>query len=91
MIRWPVNGVSNGLSGELKFRIFEELIEEDNELPHDGGQRHFLGFAGSDQSLIKYFQDWVESRRNDSGHIQHAADLDAASAAPFVRGQSASR
>ena len=31
--------VSNRLSGERKFRIFEELVEEDDECAHDGGQR----------------------------------------------------
>jgi hypothetical protein len=36
------NGVSNGLSGELKLRIFQEVIEEDDEFPHDGGESFFI-------------------------------------------------
>lgn len=53
MLRGRAEGVSNGLSGERKFRFFEELIEEDDELPHDGGQRDLLGFTGNDETLVK--------------------------------------
>ena len=35
-------GVSNGLSGELKLRIFQEVIEEDDEFAHDGGESFFV-------------------------------------------------
>jgi len=55
-------GVSNGLSGEVKMRIFQEVVEEDDEFAHDGGERDFLGFAGGDQPLIKRFQDRIEGR-----------------------------
>jgi hypothetical protein len=39
------NGVSNGLSGEGKSK-FEELVKEDDELPHDSGERDLPEFAG---------------------------------------------
>jgi hypothetical protein len=32
-------GISNGLSGERKFRIFQEVVEEDDEFAHDGSER----------------------------------------------------
>ena len=43
-------------------RIFQEVVEEDDEFAHDGGERDFLGFAGGDQPLIKRFQDRIEGR-----------------------------
>ena len=46
-------GVSNGLSGEVKLRIFDEVVEEDDELPHESGERYFFGLTGGDESLIK--------------------------------------
>jgi hypothetical protein len=47
-----LDGVSNGLSGEIKLRI-EEVVEEDDERSHDGGERYFLGLTGGDEALIK--------------------------------------
>lgn len=48
------DGVSNGLSGERKFRFFEELIKEDDELPHHGGEGYFLWLTGGDEALVKH-------------------------------------
>ena len=31
------DGVSNGLSGKRKVRVFEDVINEHNQLPHDSG------------------------------------------------------
>ena len=39
--------VSNGLSGELTFWVFREVIEEEDEFTHDGDEGEFLGFADS--------------------------------------------
>ena len=38
-------GVSDGLSSELKFGGFREVIEESDEYAHDGDEGEFLGFA----------------------------------------------
>ena len=45
----PKSRVSNGLSCERKSGFFEQVIEEDDELSHHGGEGYFLGFTGSDQ------------------------------------------
>jgi hypothetical protein len=37
--------VSKGLSGELKFWIFEEAVEEDDEFAHQGDERDLLGLT----------------------------------------------
>ena len=39
------NRVSNGLSGDLKFWIFQEAVEEDDEFAHEGDERVFLGLT----------------------------------------------
>jgi hypothetical protein len=78
--RGRANGVSNGLSGERKFRFFEELIEEDDELPHDGGQRDFLGFSGGDEALVKRLEYRIKPSRDGSGHVEHPADFDPSAA-----------
>ncbi len=50
---WGGKGVSNGLSCERKSGIFEQVIEEDDELSHHGGEGYFLGFTSSDQAGVK--------------------------------------
>ena len=74
------NGVSNGLSGERKFRFFEELIEEDDELPHDGGERDFLGFSGGNEALVKRLEYRIKPSRHCRGHIEHPTDFDPSAA-----------
>ena len=34
-------------------RIFDEVVEEDDELSHDGGERYFFALTGGDEPLIK--------------------------------------
>ena len=41
---------------ECKVRIFEDVVHEDNEFAHDGGERNFGGFSGGAQPLIKLFE-----------------------------------
>ena len=50
------NGVSNGLSGELKLRIFQEVVEEDDECANKG---EFLGFAVGHETVVNRFEDRV--------------------------------
>jgi large subunit ribosomal protein L35 len=47
-------GVSNSLSCEGKIGIFEQVIEEDDELPHHGREGHFFGFTGGDQPGVTF-------------------------------------
>jgi hypothetical protein len=60
--------VSNRLSGERKFRIFEELVEKDDEFAHDGGQRDLLGFTGRDKALAKHPEDGIKTSGDRGGH-----------------------
>jgi hypothetical protein len=48
--------VSNGLSGELKFWIFQEVIKEDDEFTHEGDEGEFLGFAVGEMGAIRWGQ-----------------------------------
>ena len=41
---------------ECKVGIFEDVIHEDDEFAHDGGEHNFGGFASRPQSLIKLFE-----------------------------------
>jgi hypothetical protein len=47
--------VSNGFSGELKFGIFQEVIEEDEEFTHDGHESDFLGLTRSHEPIVERF------------------------------------
>ena len=49
-------GISNGLSGELKLRIFQEVVEEDDECANEG---EFLGFAVGHETVVNRFEDRV--------------------------------
>ena len=49
-------GISNGLSGELKLRIFQEVVEEDDECVNEG---EFLGFAVGHETVVNRFEDRV--------------------------------
>jgi len=62
------NGVSNGLSGELKLRIFKKVVEEDDEFAHHRSERDFLGLTGGEEPLIKRLEDRVEARGDEDGH-----------------------
>ena len=50
-----IRDTGNGLSCEEKLRVFEHMIEEYDELPHDRGSGDFLRFSLSEQTLIKGF------------------------------------
>jgi hypothetical protein len=60
-------GVSNGLSCERKSGIFEQVIEEDDELSHHGGEGYFLGLTGSDQAGVNRLKYGVIGNPKGSG------------------------
>ena len=45
------------LGRKLKRGIFEEVVEEEEELTQDGGQREFGGFAGGAEALVEGAED----------------------------------
>ena len=49
-------GISNGLSGELKLRIFQEVVEEDDKFAHDGHEGDFLGLTRSHEPIVERFR-----------------------------------
>jgi hypothetical protein len=65
--------VSNGLSGEVKLRIFQEVVEEDNEFAHDCGERESLGLTGSQESLVKFIKDRIVTGGYKCGHCLRPA------------------
>jgi|CXWL01.1.fsa_nt_gi hypothetical protein len=44
--------------------MFEHRIQDDQQFPHAGGQRHLFGFASRTQALIER----VDHRIEPSGH-----------------------
>ena len=54
------------------------MVEEGDELAHDGSEREFLGFTGRQKALIKAFKDRVVAGGCKRGHIEHATHLDTA-------------
>jgi hypothetical protein len=74
---------------ECKVGIFEDVIHEDNEFAHDGGEGNLGGFAGSAQALIKLFELTVGMGGNECGHVECPSDgrtatADAAASMPLA-------
>ena len=65
------------LGGKLKRGIFEEVVEEEEELPHDGGQREFGGLAGGAQAQVKGAEDGVGAGGAERGHVEGATQAEA--------------
>ena len=55
-------------------RIFEEVVEEDDEFAHHRGERDFLGLTGGEEPLIKRLEDRVEAQPLTSGRFWVATD-----------------
>jgi hypothetical protein len=43
---------SNGLSGEVRLRIFDELVEQDDGLQHESSERYSFGLKGGEESSM---------------------------------------
>ena len=52
-------GSATVLGNEGKVGIFEEVIGEDDELSHEGGEGEFLGLARGEVTLVERAQDGV--------------------------------
>jgi hypothetical protein len=59
---------------ELKVRVGEQAVEEDDEFAHDGGEGDFGGFASFAQALVKDAQDGVVADGGEGGHVEDVAD-----------------
>src|SRR5271156_2520521 len=85
----PPNGEQRYLILEYKVRIFEDVIHEDDEFAHDGGQGDFGGFASGPEPLIELFELMIRAGRDQGGHVERAADgraspADTAAAMPLT-------
>ena len=67
------------LSCEGKRRIFEEVVEEDEEFTEDGGEGEFGGFASVAETLVKGAEDGIEADRAECGHVESTAEAETAS------------
>lgn len=51
-----------------------ECVQDGEQVSHRRGERHFLEFSIRQQSLIERLDPGVESRGNESGHVECAAN-----------------
>ena len=58
--------------------MFEEVIEEDEEFAHDGGEGEFGRFVGGAQVEVESAQDVVGAGGAQSGHVEGVAQPEAA-------------
>lgn len=69
----PVLSPSDGEQRYLilgdKVWIFEGVVHEDDQFPHDGGEGDFGGFAGRAQALIERLELAVGARRHQCRHV----------------------
>tara|TARA_B100001971_G_C17701873_1_gene292099 strand:+ start:105 stop:254 length:150 start_codon:yes stop_codon:yes gene_type:complete len=49
--------------------MFEHAVENDQKLPHAGGQGYLFGFTSGTEPLVKGLDDRVEPRRRQGGHV----------------------
>ena len=61
------------------FVVANHAVQDGQQFSHAGYQRHFLFLTASDQSSVERFDDWVVSGRDQRCHVQHAANMTAAS------------
>ena len=54
--------------------IFKEVVHEDDEFSHAGGERHHGSFSGSAQALVKLLEDAVMAHGAQGRHIQGTAN-----------------
>jgi hypothetical protein len=67
--------------------LFEEAVEMDEEFAHDGGKGDFVRLASGDEALIKSFEDGVEARGRECGHVEGATNTTASALdAPHTAG-----
>ena len=76
--RGTQKGSATVLGRKSKFRIFEEVVGEDDELSHEGSESEFFWFATSDETEVERSEDRVVPGGDEGGHVEDRADLRAA-------------
>lgn len=64
-------------SGELEIWIFEEVVEEDEEFAHDGGEGQFCWLTGSTQFCVEGAENGIGTNGGESSHVENIAQSDA--------------
>jgi hypothetical protein len=65
---------------EYKVRVFKDVVHQDDEFTHDGGERDFGGFARCPKALIELFELPIGACSDERGHVERAPDLSASAA-----------
>jgi len=63
------------------FAVFDDGLNDSEELALGGGQGRLGRFAGGTQAQVKGFKCWIEAHSDEGAHLQRGANLAAASAA----------
>jgi hypothetical protein len=71
-------GSATVLGRKDKVRVFQELVGENDELSHEGGESEFFSFATSEETEVERSEDRVVAGGDERGHIKDRADLRAA-------------
>lgn len=71
-------GSATVLGRKDKVRVFQELVGENDELSHEGGEGEFFSFATSERTEVERSEDRVVAGGDERGHIKDRADLRAA-------------
>jgi hypothetical protein len=71
-------GSATVLDRKDKVRVFQQLVGEDDELSHEGGESEFFSFSPSEETEVERPEDRVVARSDERGHVKDRADLRAA-------------
>src|SRR5947207_11404135 len=58
-----------------KIRVFEEVVGENDELSHKGGESEFFGFATIEEAEVERSEDRVVAGGDERGHVKDRAEL----------------
>jgi hypothetical protein len=55
--------------------VFEDSVEDREQLAHAGHQSHLLRFAGRNQTLVEFLYDWAAAGGDQGARVQCHSDL----------------
>src|SRR6267378_168285 len=58
-----------------KVWVFEQVVHQDDQLPHHGGEGDFGRFACGDQAVVKRFEQVIAPAGRERGHVKGATDF----------------
>ena len=71
-------GSATVLDSKRKVGIFQQVVGEDDEFSHEGGEGEFFGFAPIEEMEVERSKDRVVAGGDERGHVKDRADLRAA-------------